>query len=66
MGTVMRSVEDYYRALISDLSVGDRLPSERRVTQELGTCRSTVRIVLTKLAAEQLVTPIQGRGYFKR
>lgn len=66
MGTVMRGVENYYRGLIADLSAGDRLPSERRVTEELGTCRSTVRIVLTKLSAEKLVIPIQGKGYFKR
>lgn len=65
MGTVMSGVEDYYRTLLTDLSAGDRLPSERMVTQELGTCRSTVRIVLTKLTAQRLVVPVQGKGYFK-
>lgn len=66
MGTVMRGIEDYYRTMITDLSVGDRLPSERQVMRELGTCRSSVRIILTKLSAEKLVIPIHGKGYYKR
>lgn len=32
---------------------------------QLDTCRSTIRIVLTKLCAERLMYPIHGRGYFK-
>lgn len=43
-----------------------RLPSERSVMAELNTCRSTVRIVLTKLAAEELLFPVHGKGYFKK
>jgi DNA-binding GntR family transcriptional regulator len=33
---------------------------------DLQTCRSTVRIVLTKLVAEELLYPVQGKGYYKR
>ena len=66
MGTVGRSVEDYYRTMIADLSVGDRLPSERSVTRELAVCRSTVRMILMKLTLEKLVEPVHGKGYFKR
>lgn len=32
---------------------------------ELETCRSTIRLVLTKLTAEKLLYPLHGRGYFK-
>ena len=32
---------------------------------ELETCRSTIRLVLTKLAALKLLYPVHGRGYYK-
>ncbi len=64
MQGVTATVEDYYRVLISELPGGSRLPSERSVVRELGTSRSTVRLVLVKLAAEGLVEPVQGSGYF--
>ena len=43
---------------------GDMLPSERRLEAEQGVGRTTVRVVLAKLAAEGVVTPEHGRGYF--
>lgn len=66
MPGVTRHVESYYRSIIDQLAPGMRLPSERAVMAELNTCRSTVRIVLTKLVAEELLIPVHGRGYYKR
>lgn len=43
-----------------------RLPSERSVMAECDCCRTTVRIVLTKLVAEGLLMPVHGKGYYKR
>ncbi len=63
---VTERVESYYRTLLDQLKPGDKLPSERQVLAELDTCRSTVRIVLTKLCAQNLLYPEHGRGYFKR
>jgi DNA-binding GntR family transcriptional regulator len=51
--------------MLDQLNSGDRLPSERTVMQELDTCRSTIRLVLTKLSAEKQLYPVHGRGYFK-
>ncbi len=65
MATVSGRVESYYRSLLSTLAVGDRLPSERQVMRDLDTCRSTIRLVLTKLVTEKLLYPEHGRGYFK-
>ncbi len=66
MATVTQRVESYYRSLMLTLTPGDRLPSERQVMRDLETCRSTIRIVLTKLTAEKLCYPEHGKGYFKR
>lgn len=66
MPGVMERVESYYRSILDHLDSGDRLPSERTVVAELDTCRSTIRLVLTKLVAENLMYPIHGRGYYKR
>lgn len=65
MTGVTEQVERYYRTLLDQLNGGERLPSEREVVEELRTCRSTVRLVMTKLIAEKLVQPVHGRGYFK-
>ncbi len=66
MEGVTADVEKFYRSLLSQLEPGERLPSERAVMHELNASRTTVRLVLTKLAAQQLVTPVHGRGYFCR
>jgi GntR family transcriptional regulator len=65
MAGVTEQVEQYYRSVLDQLTSGEQLPSERTVMQEMGACRSTIRLVLTKLAAQQLLYPIHGRGYFK-
>lgn len=65
MAGVTEQVESYYRSVLDQLNAGERLPSEREVMEELSTCRSTIRLVLTKLAAERLLYPEHGRGYFK-
>jgi DNA-binding GntR family transcriptional regulator len=65
MPGVTEQVESYYRSLLDRLEPGARLPSERTVMLELHTCRSTVRLVLTKLVAERQLYPIHGKGYFK-
>ena len=65
MPGVTEHVESYYRSLLDQLNSGDRLPSERLVMNELETCRSTIRLVLTKLKAEKLLYPEHGRGYYK-
>lgn len=65
MSGVTERVESYYRSVLDQLDSGMRLPSERSVVQELGTCRSTIRLVLIKLKAEDLIHAEHGRGYFK-
>ncbi len=64
--TVTAGVEKYLRTLIADLGAGNRLPSERSAMAELSVCRTTVRIVLTKLTAEGLIRAVHGSGYYKR
>ena len=65
MKGVTSHVEDFYRSLLTQLQQGERLPSERAVMHEFKTSRSTVRLVLLKLAAEKLIVAEHGRGYFK-
>lgn len=65
MEGVTAHVEQYYRDILTTLTSGERLPSERSVMEQLGTCRTTIRIVLTKLAAEKALYPVHGKGYFK-
>lgn len=65
MPGVTERVESYYRAVLDQLQSGMRLPSERYVMEELETCRSTIRLVLTKLKAEKRLYAVHGRGYFK-
>ena len=46
------------------LRPGDRLPSERELTERLGVSRATVRRALGELAMDGLVTASAGRGSF--
>ncbi|RCG32989.1 GntR family transcriptional regulator [Sphaerisporangium album] len=66
MGEVTERVERSIRELITsgDLGPGGRLPSERTLAAELEAGRTTVRLVLMKLAAEGIVRSEHGRGYF--
>jgi hypothetical protein len=65
VGETTARVEAAIRTLAgTTLSAGDRLPSERTLAEDLGAGRTTVRLVLVKLAAEGLVRAEHGRGYF--
>lgn len=65
MGSVTAHVETRVRDLIETGAVppGMALPSERALAGELSVGRTTVRLVLAKLAAEGLIRAEQGRGY---
>jgi DNA-binding FadR family transcriptional regulator len=65
MPGVTQQVESYYRSLLDRLAAGMRLPSERAVMSDLQVSRTTIRLVLTKLEAEKLLTPVHGKGYYK-
>lgn len=65
MGETTERVEAAIRTLANTTLVpGDRLPSERHLAEDLGAGRTTIRLVLVKLAAEGLVRAEHGRGYF--
>ncbi|HEX5543769.1 MAG TPA: winged helix-turn-helix domain-containing protein [Micromonospora sp.] len=66
MGTVTARVEDAIRGMIASGEYGpqDKLPSERKLAEDLSAGRTTVRLVLTKLVAEGLVRAEHGRAYF--
>lgn len=65
MGSVTDTIEARVRELIETgtVPVGSALPSERSLAAELDAGRTTVRLVLTKLASEGLIRAEQGRGY---
>ncbi|WP_082127127.1 NUDIX domain-containing protein [Allosalinactinospora lopnorensis] len=66
MGSVTQRVEDAIRDLIAsgELGPNGKLPSERKLSQDLDAGRTTVRLVLGKLAAEGTIRSEHGRGYF--
>lgn len=66
VGEVTDRLEALLRGLIErgELKPGDRLPSERTIAAEQGAGRTTVRLVLAKLAAQGLIEAQHGRGYF--
>ncbi len=66
MGAKTERVERSIRDLIASgrLGPGGRLPSERRLAAELDAGRTTIRLVLMKLATEGMIRSEQGRGYF--
>lgn len=45
-----------------DISAGDRLPSERRLAEDLGVSRVSVRAALQRLKAQGFLVAIQGGG----
>lgn len=66
MGDVTAAVEQQIREWVAQgrVKAGERLPSERQIATDLGAGRTTVRLVLAKLAAQGLVRAEHGRGYF--
>ena len=51
-------------ARVEQLGTVGKLPSERVIAAESGAGRTTVRLVLAKLAAQGLIEAQHGRGYF--
>lgn len=65
MGTVTERVEHAIRDMIESGELPNgRLPSERTLAADLGAGRTTIRLVLMKLASEGLVRSEHGRAYF--
>lgn len=66
MGQTTARVEAVIRERIASgtWEPGAKLPSERALTEELSVGRTTVRLVLSKLASEGWVEAQHGRGYF--
>ena len=66
MGAKTERVERSIRDLISsgELGPGGRLPSERQLAEQLRAGRTTIRLILMKLATEGVVRSEHGRGYF--
>lgn len=66
MGRVTAQVEDKVRDLIKsgEYPPDKALPSERVLANDVGAGRTTVRLVLAKLASEGLIRAEHGRGYF--
>jgi GntR family transcriptional regulator len=66
VGIKTERVERSIRELIASgqLGPGGRLPSERQLAQQLDAGRTTIRLILMKLATEGLIRSEHGRGYF--
>jgi GntR family transcriptional regulator len=59
---VERSIRDLIAS--GQLGPGGRLPSERQLAGQLGAGRTTIRLILMKLATEGMIRSEHGRGYF--
>ncbi|HET8743793.1 MAG TPA: GntR family transcriptional regulator, partial [Gaiella sp.] len=64
VGTKQSEARSRVLDLIERLSVGDAIPSERQLTQELGVSRLTVRAALDDLVREGLLVRRHGSGTF--
>jgi DNA-binding GntR family transcriptional regulator len=66
VGAKTERVERSIRELIESDQLGPRgrLPSERQLAEQLEAGRTTIRLVLMKLATEGIVRSEHGRGYF--
>lgn len=65
---VYRQIADHLRAdmCAGRLAPGDRLPSERELSEQYGTARMTARAALSILRVEGLIEVEHGRGAFVR
>ncbi|MET8623553.1 NUDIX domain-containing protein [Kitasatospora sp. NPDC004669] len=59
---VERTIREWIKT--GELAAGAKLPSERTLVTDLDASRTTVRLVLARLAAEGLIEAQHGRGYF--
>lgn len=65
MGTKTDQVERSIREIVeTEQGPNGQLPSERELVARLGAGRTTIRLILTKLAAEGIIRSEHGRGYF--
>jgi DNA-binding FadR family transcriptional regulator len=66
VGAKTERVERSIRDLIASGQLGPdgRLPSERQLAAQLDAGRTTIRLVLMKLATEGMIRSEHGRGYF--
>jgi DNA-binding GntR family transcriptional regulator len=66
VGAKTERVERSIRELIAAGQLGPRgrLPSERQLAQQLDAGRTTIRLILMKLATEGVIRSEHGRGYF--
>jgi DNA-binding GntR family transcriptional regulator len=66
VGAKTERVERSIRDLVASgqLGPGGRLPSERQLAEQLGAGRTTIRLILMKLATEGKIRSEHGRGYF--
>lgn len=60
--TKQSEVRERVRDLIDQLSVGDSIPSERQLSQDLGVSRLTIRAALDELAREGHLVRRRGAG----
>jgi GntR family transcriptional regulator len=56
------AIADQLRAMVRELAVGEPLPAERTLAEQLGVARMTVRQAIAALAREGLVRSVHGRG----
>ncbi len=59
------AIRDELRAMVLDLPVGEPLPPERQLAEQLGVARMTVRQAIAALAREGLLRTVQGHGNFR-
>jgi GntR family transcriptional regulator len=66
VGAKTERVERSIRELVASGQLGPdgRLPSERQLAQQLDAGRTTIRLILMKLATEGMIRSEHGRGYF--
>ncbi|WP_285700025.1 GntR family transcriptional regulator [Actinomadura sp. NBRC 104412] len=62
--TKRRAVRRELLAMLDGLEAGDALPSERRLAEELGVSRPTLRAAIDELAAEGLLDRRHGSGTY--